>query len=123
MSVSDTHVLVVYFGDKTYEWRESDALLDFLEHKDELAEQPLLRTARGFFAASLCERGHAEQKARRHPAIRRAREARARRSAAAAPSVPPVRRSGAGVLPRVVWRVSRRARKSGETAVPFSPGT
>ena len=86
MSVSDTHVLVVYFGDKTYEWRESDALLDFLEHKDELAEQPLLRTrARFLRGVALANEWHAEQRRRGvTPAIRRAR-ARARARGAPTP--------------------------------------
>ena len=126
LSVSDTHVLVVYFGDKTYEWRESDALLDFLEHKDELAEQPLLRTrARFLRGVALANEWHAEQRRRGvTPAIRRAREARARaeerlrRAVGAAGGDG----SGAGVLPPAscgACRVCAR-NKQAETAVPFS---
>ena len=126
LSVSDTHVLVVYFGDKTYEWRESDALLDFLEHKDELAEQPLLRTrARFLRGVALANEWHAEQRRKGvTPAIRRAREARARaeerlrRAVGAAGGDG----SGAGVLPPAscgACRVCAR-NKQAETAVPFS---
>ena len=125
LSVSDTHVLVVYFGDKTYEWRESDALLDFLEHKDELAEQPLLRTrARFLRGVALANEWHTEQRRRGvTPAIRRARgraraEERLRRAVGAAGGDG----SGAGVLPPAscgACRVCAR-NKQAETAVPFS---
>jgi site-specific DNA-cytosine methylase len=125
-SVSDTHVLVVYFGDKTYEWRESDALLDFLEHKDELAEQPLLRTrARFLRGVALANEWHAEQRRLGvTPAIRRASEARARaeerlrRAVGAAGGDG----SGAGALPPASCGVCRvcACNKQAETAVPFS---
>jgi site-specific DNA-cytosine methylase len=125
-SVSDTHVLVVYFGDKTYEWRESDALLDFLEHKDELAEQPLLRTrARFLRGVALANEWHAEQRRLGvTPAIRRAREARARaeerlrRAVGAAGGDG----SGAGALPPASCGACRvcACNKQAETAVPFS---
>jgi hypothetical protein len=77
---SDTHVLVVYFGDKTYEWCEADALLNFLEHRDELADQPLLRNrARFARGVDLANEWHAEQRRLGvTPSMRRAQEARAR---------------------------------------------
>ena len=77
---SDTHVLVVYFGDKTYEWCESDALLNFLEHRDELADQPLLRNrARFLRGVDSAAEWHAEQRRLGvTPSMRRAQEARAR---------------------------------------------
>ena len=124
LSVSDTHVLVVYFGDKTYEWRESDALLDFLEHKDELAEQPLLRTrARFLRGVALANEWHAEQRRRGVTPAIGARGARARaRSAYAAPSAPPAATGAARAYSPAscgACRVCAR-NKQAETAVPFS---
>ena len=125
-SVSDTHALVVYFGDKTYEWRESDALLDFLEHKDELAEQPLLRTrARFLRGVALAGEWHAEQRRLGvTPAIRRAREARARAEERLRRAVGAAGGDGSGAdaLPPAscgACRVCAR-NKQAETAIPFS---
>ena len=129
LSVSDTHVLVVYFGDKTYEWRESDALLDFLEHKDELAEQPLLRTrARFLRGVALANEWHAEQRERGvTPAIRRAREARARAEERLRRAVGPPAATGAARAYSPAscgaCRVCARATSRPRRRSPSRPGT
>ena len=38
-----SHRLVVYFGDKTYEWLETGCLLDFDEYREEMAKQPVVK--------------------------------------------------------------------------------
>ena len=45
----DTHVLVVYFGDKTYEWCPKDALLNYSEHQLALSQnQPAVVNQKRF---------------------------------------------------------------------------
>ena len=122
---SDTHVLVVYFGDKTYEWCESDALLNFLEHRDELADQPLLRNrARFLRGVDLAAEWHAEQRRLGvTPSMRRAQEARARAEERLRRAVGAASGDGnhAAMPPAScgVCRVCSRKAEA-ETSIPFS---
>ena len=129
LSVSDTHVLVVYFGDKTYEWRESDALLDFLEHKDELAEQRFCGPARGFDAASLWRTsGTPSREGAASPPRSGARWARRARCESTRRAVGAVwRPTGAAraYSPAIVWLpvASARATSRPRRRSPSRPGT
>ena len=121
---SDTHALVVYFGDKTYEWCASEALLNFLEHRDELAEQPLLRNrARFLRGVTLAAEWHEEQRRLGvTPSIRRAREARARAEERLRRAVGAASGDGSGLPPPASCGACGVCkRKAAEmTAVPFS---
>jgi hypothetical protein len=76
----ETHCLIVYFGDKTYDWTEMDGLLNYAEHVDDFSDQPALKN-RARFRRGLGEarEWHEEQvRLGQTPASRAAAHARAR---------------------------------------------
>ena len=122
---SDTHVLVVYFGDKTYEWCASDSLLNFLEHRDEFAEQPLLRNRKRFLEGVRLAGEWVDEQRRLGlaPSMLRAREARARAEERLRRAVGAASGDGSGLAtPASCGACGVCKRNAAETgAVSFSP--
>jgi hypothetical protein len=109
---ADSHRLVVYFGDETYEWMPVEGLLDFDEYRDEAAKQPVVK-ARARYRRALedAEEWWAAQcRATETPAARAAAAARAREEEALRRSVGAMPQAGsssapAPAVPAVVGRL------------------
>lgn len=124
---AETHRLAVYFGDKTFEWRRADELLEYAEHADDIiASQSHVRHRVRYRRAleEAEEWWRRQRRARETPAARAAAtardaaEAKLRRAVGAA-----VAGGGGGALaptPCGACRVCRSAARAA-TELPFSP--
>ena len=115
-----SHRLVVYFGDKTYEWMPYDSLLDYSEYVDEMAKQPVVK-ARARYRRALeeaCEWWRRQAAAVLTPAARAAAVARAKEEEELRRAVGATSSDAPAVVCGRCRVCQSRARQSSE--IPFS---